>query len=170
MSDTLWHLQFSPLTVEHVSQILAWQYEPPYDIYNMGTGVSDPNELAEAIEYFLQPDYHFQAVLRQPAAELVAFCSFGPDGQVGGGNYSVEAIDIGMGVRPDLTGRGLGEMFVGVAIDYAQKQFATSRLRVTIAKFNHRAQKVWQRHGFVPVQQFRSDFGERPFIIYVRNA
>ncbi|VAW31093.1 hypothetical protein MNBD_CHLOROFLEXI01-4774 [hydrothermal vent metagenome] len=169
MSDDLWQLHFSPLTAEHVAQILAWRYPPPYDIYNMGKETADPIELIEAIDYFLQPRFHFQAVLGQPADELVAFCSFGLDGQVGGGDYSSEAIDIGMGVRPDLTGCGLGGMFVGAVIDFACKTFASPRLRVTIAAFNHRAQKVWRRHGFEQVQQFHSHDGKRPFIMFVRD-
>ena len=178
MIDDLRQLEFCPFTTEYVAQILSWRYEPPYDIYNMsnmsnmdnmGKEVTDPNELSEAIEYFLQPEYHFQAVLRQPTAELVAFCSFGADGQVPGGDYSVTAVDIGMSVHPALTGRGLGRMFVGLAIDFAQKRFSPPRLRVTIADFNHRAQIVWQRHGFILVQEFRADNGKRPFIIYVRE-
>ncbi|MCP4417295.1 MAG: GNAT family N-acetyltransferase [Chloroflexi bacterium] len=166
MSEDVWQLEICPLTAKHVSQILTWRYEPPYDLYDMGKGTADPLELTEAIDYFSQPHYHFRAMLRQPAAELVAFCSFGLDGQVGGGDYSAEAVDIGLGVHPNLTGRGLGGMFVGVAIDYAQKTFDSPQLRITIAEFNRRAQKVWQRHDFVPVQQFRSNVGERPFIIY----
>jgi [ribosomal protein S18]-alanine N-acetyltransferase len=166
MLDDVWQLTFVPLTAHHVSQILTWRYPPPYDLYNMGKGTADPLELIEAIDYFSQVQYHFEAVLRQPAAELVAFCSFGSDGQVAGGDYSAAAVDIGMGVRPNLTGRGLGGMFAGVAIDYAHKMFDSTQLRVTIAEFNRRAQKVWQRHGFVPTQRFYANFGQRPFIIY----
>ncbi len=169
MIDDLWQLEISPLAEEHVAQILGWRYEPPYDIYNMGEKPPDSDELTEAIEYFLQSEYHFQAILRQPTAELVGFCSFGSDGQVAGGDYSETAVDIGMGLHPTLTGRGLGEMFVGAAVDFAQKRFVPPRLRVTIAEFNRRAQIVWQRHEFVPVQEFCADVGKRPFIIYVRE-
>jgi [ribosomal protein S18]-alanine N-acetyltransferase len=169
MLDDVWQLTFVPLTAQQVSQILTWRYPPPYDLYNMGKGTGDPLELIEAIDYFSQAHYHFQAVLRQPAAELAAFCSFGLDGQVAGGDYSEAAVDIGMGVRPGLTGRGLGGMFAGVAIDFAQKTFAPPQLRVTIAEFNRRAQKVWQRHGFVQTQRFYANFGERPFIIFTKR-
>lgn len=169
MSDEVWRLEFQPLTADHVRQILTWRYEPPYDLYNMGKGTADPIELTEAIDYFSQPAYYFRAVLRQPTAELAAFCSFGQDGQVAGGDYSLEAVDIGMGVHPKLTGRGLGAIFAGLAIDFALKTFDPPRLRVTIAEFNRRAQKVWERHNFVPVQRFRSNLRKRPFIIYVRN-
>ncbi len=108
-------------------------------------------------------------MLRQPEGDLAAFCSFGTDGQVGGGDYSLPALDIGMGVHPANTGRGLGCMFAGAAVEYATQNFSEPRLRVTIAEFNLRAQKVWQRHGFVPVLRFISNFGKRPFIIFVRG-
>ena len=161
--------EFCPLTAEHVSEILTWRYEPPYDIYNMGEGTDDPVELKEAIAYFSQPEYHFTAMLDQPTQELVAFCSFGKDGQVGGGDYSATAVDIGMGVHPRHTGRGLGRLFAGEAMKLAQEKFNPPRLRVTIAEFNRRAQKVWERHDFVPVQRFRSNFNRRPFVLYVRE-
>ncbi len=168
LSET-WQLLLRPITADDVRQIITWRYEPPYDIYNMGSGMGDAIELAEAIDYFLRPQYHFQAMLHQPTGELAAFCSFGQDGQVAGGDYHAPAIDIGMGVHPQNTGRGLGSMFAGAAITFAQQNFNSPRLRVTIAAFNRRAQKVWERHDFVPVLRFHSLYGKRPFIIYVRE-
>ncbi len=168
-SSPKWQLLLRPITADDVRQILTWRYEPPYDIYNMGSDMPDPIELAEAIDYFLRPQYHFQTMLRQPVGELVAFCSFGQDGQVAGGDYNAPAVDIGMGVHPQYTGRGLGGMFAGAAIDFALQNFEPPRLRVTIAEFNRRAQKVWERHNFVAVQQFNSLYNKRPFIIYVRE-
>lgn len=165
----MWQLDFQPLTAEHVTEILTWHYEPPYDLYDMSIGPADAFALAEALDYFLRPEFHFQAMIRQPVAELAAFCSFGHDGQVDGGDYSAAAVDIGMGVHPQYTGRGLGPMFAGAAIDFAVKTFDPPRLRVTIAEFNQRAQKVWRRHGFVPVQRFEARYGKRPFIIFVKK-
>ncbi len=164
-----WRLLLRPIAADDVRQIITWRYEPPYEIYNMGSGLDDAIELAEAIDYFLRPQYHFQAMLRQPAGELAGFCSFGADGQVAGGDYRNPAVDIGMGVHPHYTGRGLGTMFAGAAIDFALANFNMSRLRVTIAEFNRRAQKVWERHDFVPVQRFLTLYSKRPFIIHVRE-
>lgn len=168
-SPESWQLLLRPITAEDVRQILTWRYEPPYDIYNMSSGLADAFELAEAIDYFLRPQYHFQAMLRQATGELAGFCSFGQDGQVSGGDYSTSAVDIGMGVHPQNTGRGLGRTFAGAAIDFAQKTFNSPRLRVTIAEFNRRAQRVWERHNFVPVQRFYALYGKRPFLIFTRD-
>ena len=168
-SSPTWQLLLRPITADDVRHIITWRYESPYDIYNMGSGLDDAIELAEAIDYFLRPQYHFQAMLRHPADELAGFCSFGSDGQVAGGDYRHPAVDIGMGVHPQYTGRGLGTTFAGAAIDFALAHFKPPQLRVTIAEFNRRAQKVWERHGFAPVQHFLSLYSKRPFIIYVRD-
>lgn len=148
------NLIFRPLTAVHVHAILNWEYEPPYHIYNMGTGIETEVEREEAVAYFLNPAYAFQAVLVAETRELVAFCSFGLDGQVPGGDYRQPALDIGLGVRPDLTGRGLGTAFVGAVIDFARRTFQPPRLRVTIAEFNERAWRVWRKHGFQKQQAF----------------
>lgn len=45
--------------------------------------------------------------------ELVGFFSFGAEAQVPGGDYdNAKALDIGLGMRPDLTGKSLGLGFV----------------------------------------------------------
>ena len=79
---------------------------------------------------------------------LVGFCSFGEDGQVPGGDYSTDALDIGMGIHPDFTGQGLGSSFVLAVLDYAQRKFQPTTFRVTIAAFNQRARHVWGKNGF----------------------
>ena len=157
--------QFRPVTADGARQFVRWTYEPPYDIYNMVDDLSDPNLVEAAANYFLDPaiDCH---VLLDEADEVLAFCTFGEDAQVPGGDYSLEAVDIGLGVRPDLTGRGLGQQFVTAVIQFASQRFEPDYLRVTIATFNERAQRVWRRQGFVIVQQFAAAVdGGRPFLI-----
>jgi len=89
---------------------------------------------------------------------------------VPGGDYSDEALDIGLGVRPDLTGRGQGLTFVQTVLAFAQKQYTPAAFRVTIAEFNKRALRVWQKAGFRAVQRFETSFDGRPFIVLVREA
>lgn len=134
----------------------------------MGLDSDDEEDVAEAIAYFWAN--HFYAVWDEDAAELVAYVSFGPDGQVPGGDYSQPALDIGMGVRPDLTGQGLGDQFLTTAVSFARQTFSPSKLRVTIAVFNKRAQRLCQKAGFVEVDRFESENGGRPFLIFMRDV
>jgi RimJ/RimL family protein N-acetyltransferase len=154
-------LVFQPLTEEHARTIIGWRYEPPYDLYDLGRG--DPEAVVEDL---LRPDYAYHAILTSEG-ELVAFCCFGEDGQVPGGNYDSDALDLGLGVRPDLTGQGQGGDYVQAVLDFAQRTFSARAFRVTIAAFNARAQRVWQKAGFRPVERFESTHSRRPFVVYL---
>jgi GNAT superfamily N-acetyltransferase len=153
-------LVVQPLEETHAREILAWRYEPPYDIYDLHGDDGD-----EIVKSLLIPDYAYHAILG-PDKELVAFCCFGEDARVPGGNYSEEALDLGLGVRPDLTGQGQGQIYIQTILDYARRYYAPRIYRVTIAEFNTRAQRAWTKAGFQPVQRFEATHRHQPFVIY----
>lgn len=132
-----------------VLEFISWRYEPPYDVYNIN---DDP---AEAIEYFLGPGTGCHTLCEDDV--VVGFFTLGSDGQVPGGDYRQDAIDIGMGVRPDRTGAGEGIRYVKSVVDHVVAAFDPSVLRVTIAAPNIRAQRVWAKAGFCEVSQFDAD-------------
>jgi ribosomal-protein-alanine N-acetyltransferase len=162
-------LSFRPIDEASVLEIIQWRYEPPYDMNNMGSDTDGPEEIAASLRYFMDPQYAFHAVLDAGTDALVAYCSFGPDGQVPGGDYSQAALDIGLGLRPDLTGQGHGTSLVRATIEFARRTYKPALLRVTIAAINKRAQRVWQKNGFVPRQSFAAGHDGRPFIIFTRT-
>ena len=153
------------ITQAEARQFARWVYEPPYDIYNILPDPNNPDMIEQAANYFYDPAVQCYAIV-DDAGDLLAFCTFGEDAQVPGGDYGRAALDIGLGVRPDLTGQGMGREFVTAVIDFTCRTFRPAVLRVTIAAFNRRAQRVWEQQGFVPVQQFNSVMDEkRPFLI-----
>ena len=156
------NITFSPLDEPAAREIVRWRYEPPSDIYNL-----EGSE--ESVQYALDPQYNYFA-MRVENGELVGFCSFGEDGQVPGGDYSADALDIGMGIHPEYTGRGLGGDFVSAVLDFARERFRPTAFRVTIAAFNQRAQQVWEKNGFKPVQSFTHQISKRDFIVMTRDA
>lgn len=141
-------LTFQTIDREQALVILNWQYSSPYDYYNF-----NPKTIKEDLCYLLEEKNAFYAILNQQQ-ELEGYCSFGADGQVPGGCYSTEALDIGMGIKPDLTGQGRGKYYALAVAKYGANHYSENYLRVTIAKFNQRAQKVWQQLGFKQVEQF----------------
>jgi [ribosomal protein S18]-alanine N-acetyltransferase len=158
-------LRFTPMDEANARRFVRWQYQPPYDLYNMA---ETPEAVEAAVSYFLDPAIHCTAITDE-AGDLLAFCTFGRDGQVAGGDYSAEALDIGMGIRPDLTGQGLGGRFAQAVLDFARYTFHPPAFRVTIAGFNRRAQRVWQKAGFRPVETFEALHNGRSFTIFVRE-
>lgn len=143
-------LTFLPISPKDALQILDWRYPPPYDVYN-----PDPADSDVDFFYLLNPENAIYSMY-DPQGELVAFCSFGRDGQVPGGDYNHPALDIGLGVRPDLTGQGRGIEFVQAVLDFARRNYHPhpAAFRVTIAEFNQRARRVWEKAGFRQVSRF----------------
>lgn len=141
-------LTIRPVTEVDVRDFATWRHAAPYDIYN----ISQPVE--EAVEYFLRPSTGCHVI--EADEELAGFITFGSDAQVPGGDYTMPATDIGLGIRPDLTGRGLGGGFVAAVVDFAEEAFDTDVVRVTIASKNVRARKVWGGRGFTETQRFQS--------------
>ena len=153
---------FRPLDESSARMTVGWQYEPPYDIYNLAP--SDPEEV---LLYLLDPQNAFYGIYGL-LGNLEGYCSFGADGQVPGGDYSIPALDIGLGIRPDLTGRGHGSDYVNAVIDFASRTYQPDRLRVTIAAFNARARRVWEKAGFQVMQIFRGERIDIDFVVMIK--
>ena len=155
---------FRPLQPEDARAMLSWRYPPPYDVYNFS-----PADAEASLRYLLDPVNNFRAIL-DAAGELVGFCSYGVDGQVPGGDYEAEALDIGMGMRPDKTGRGHGTAYARAIVQYGVERYGASKARVTIAHFNLRARKVWENLGFKLVSEFARSGSDRRFVVLVCEA
>lgn len=156
------NLSFSPVDEAGARDILRWHYEPPYDIYDVGQDVDDPS-------FFTDPNNGYFAV-RDEAGELIGYVCFGADGRVPGGNYEEEAIDLGVGLRPDMTGRRLGPGVIEAAMTFGRDLFGPLPFRATVASFNGRSLAACRKVGFMP----RETFARRPdgleFVILVCEA
>ena len=144
--------------------IASWRYDAPYDVYNL-----NPGEIETNVKYFIDAQNACYSITGEQG-ELIGYCSFGRDAQVPGGDYSQAALDIGMGIRPDLTGQGCGTRYAEAVLDFAHRTFAPNRFRVTIAAFNQRAQRVWQKLNLRVMQRFLRERDGAPFLILVREA
>ena len=78
--------------------------------------------------------------MQDDAGELVGHFSFKPKEH--------RVLEIGLGLRPDLTGRGLGASFLAAGLEFARDRFAPQRFVLSVATFNERAIKVYERTGF----------------------
>ncbi|WP_214437566.1 GNAT family N-acetyltransferase [Atlanticothrix silvestris] len=157
-------LNIHSLDEANAREIAGWHYDSPYDFYNLNS-----NEIEQSVQYFLDLQNNFYGIFEEPR-KFVGYCSFGKDGQVPGGNYSTPGLDIGMGICPNLTGRGRGRCYVAAVLNFAQQMFAPAIVRVTIAAFNQRALQVWYGVGFHSVDTFEHQYLGVPFIILVRET
>lgn len=152
---------FRPLEKPQALAILDWHYPAPYDFYDF----RQENRQADLYD-FLDPQNAFFAILNCDD-ELEGYCSFGSDGQVPGGSYRDQALDIGMGIRPDRIGQGRGSSYARAVADYGVQCYQMTQLRVTIATFNQRAQRVWRSLGFEPIETFYKTDTHKEFVVMV---
>ena len=62
--------------------------------------------------------------------------------------------EIGLGLRPDLTGRGLGESFLRACLHFASAALGAQSCTLAVAAFNRRAITVYERAGFQEAGRF----------------
>ena len=144
-------LVFAQMSQDDAEEIADWRYDPPYDFYDVR---ADPSGMARLLNPVRRENRTFS--VRDEGGELVGFFSFARDGDV---------VVVGLGLRPDLTGRGLGTSFLVQGLDFARERFAPERFRLDVAEFNERAVKVYERAGFVRTRSFVEDMngGSYPF-------
>ena len=127
------------LTDAEARVVSGWQYVGQYWIYD-----GDPR----GVDRLLDPRNRYHAVSDDEQEELIGFCCFGPDARVPGFAYDEDALDVGAGLKPDLTGRGLGGRLAETTLAFAAAEFSPTRYRVTVARFNQRALTMARRYGF----------------------
>ena len=137
---------FTPMTQGEAEEIAGWHYPGEYAFY-------DADFIPEGMGELLDPaqrrdEYH---AARNADGELEGFAQLEP---VAG------ATEIGLGLRPDLTGRGLGQAFTGAVIDLARAHGA-GRITLAVAAFNARAIRVYERCGFVETGRHTRRLGGR---------
>jgi [ribosomal protein S18]-alanine N-acetyltransferase len=115
----------------------------------------------------LEPANDYHAAL-DGEGSLVGYCCFGPDARVPGLDEEAGVLDLGGGLRPDLTGVGLGGPFLRVCCALGGELHRPNEFRVVIAAFNRRAQLVALALGFERAGLHATP--EREFVLMTRAA
>lgn len=139
------HFTFTPMTVEDASAIQSWHYEEPYATYDIGEGSDVLTEMLDR----RSPYY----AVRDAQNMLVGFYSYGTSAHVDGNMepglfVGDRMVTIGLGLRPDVTGHGLGLAFVNAGLDFARREFMPKRFRLYVFAWNERAIRVYEHAGF----------------------
>lgn len=142
--------------------ILNWRYRIPYACYNLHKA----DNRNEDINYYLNPDNWFY-IISILNLGLAGYCCFGEEARVPGGPVKDVCIDIGLGLAPVLVGQGLGLPYTQYVMDLAIDLFPVKNLRLSVAKFNHRAIKVYERAGFFKYSEFLRTEDGSPFVCMV---
>jgi ribosomal-protein-alanine N-acetyltransferase len=123
------------MTAEDAEAIAAWHYPGPYAFYDWE---QDPDDLAELLDPGEWGRRYFAA---DAAGELAGFIVLKPHD---------DGTEIGLGLRPDLTGQGLGARFLEAGLRFG----GAERYTLAVAAFNQRAITVYERAGFAVIARY----------------
>jgi ribosomal-protein-alanine N-acetyltransferase len=135
-----------PMTQPQAEEVGGWAYPGIYAFYDYG---ADPDDLAEILDAKRRAGLYFGVQL--PVHGLIGFVQTWPVGEDG-------SVKIGLGLRPECAGRGLGVPFVRLLCDWLIDRVRLRPMTITlrVATFNVRAITVYERAGFraVETEQF----------------
>jgi ribosomal-protein-alanine N-acetyltransferase len=137
-------VKIEPMTPGGFTERSTWRYDTPYDFYD------------ESDEPVRNPERFF--AVRDDDGRLAGFYYFEPNGDV---------LEYGLGLRPDLTGRGLGLEFFRTGLEFGRDRYRPRLVRLYVAAFNERAVKVYERAGFRATGRHTRTFerwGDVPFV------
>ena len=136
------------MTEAEAEEVIGWTYPGEYSFYDMAKDVEDQAELRAA---HVRKAKYFSAL---HDGELIGYFEFEPEGDI---------LEIGLGLRPDLTGRGLGPDFFEAGLQFGRERFHPQTFRLRVATFNRRAIKIYERAGFAPGRIYMHDFYGTPY-------
>jgi ribosomal-protein-alanine N-acetyltransferase len=150
--------ELRPMGEELADAIANWHYEGADAFYDMDRDMDDLEELLDPGNW----ESKYCAVVDEHG-ELVGFFRF---------EKRDDALAIRLGLRPDLTGCGLGRAFVEAGLDYARQVYAPASFRLSVATFNRRAIRVYEKVGFERDGVFiaEANGGRCEFLSMVRPA
>ena len=116
-----------------------WKYDGIYSFYDIS---ADEDDYQEFLDSDRRGNGCFSCYLEN---ELV-------------GHYSVKILDgkaeIGLGLKPKLTGKGLGIIFINDVLEHITFLTGVSDFRLSVALFNKRAIKAYENVGFTRKETF----------------
>lgn len=149
---------FRPMDDESAQAIAGWHYAGMYAFYDMDQDVDDLRELLDPRK---RNGRYYHVTDAQGA--LIGFFCF---------EREQEAVVVGLGLRPDLTGKGWGQAFLEAGLAFAREQYRPATFVLTVATFNQRAIRVYRKAGFEDAGLFmqRTNGGQWAFLRMIRAA
>jgi ribosomal-protein-alanine N-acetyltransferase len=123
-----------PLGQADAEEVAAWAYPGEYAFYD---AAADADDLALLLDAERRGDDFYAAD--------------GDDGRLAGYfqlKPGPQQVELGLGLRPDLCGHGLGQGFTQAGIDLIRRVHGERPITVAVAAFNARAITVYERCGF----------------------
>jgi [ribosomal protein S18]-alanine N-acetyltransferase len=129
-------LHVRPLEPRDAEAVASWRYQGPWSMYDPRPGDEPISAVAG-----------YEAVV-DDAGSLVGFVCVGQEARVPGLAEADGIIDIGVGMRPDLVGRGLGRHFGAAVLGHLSDRYGDRPLRAVVQDWNERSLRLARGLGF----------------------
>ena len=132
---------FRKMTQEQAEDIASnWHYNDEYSFYDID---ADEEDLVEFLDPKKRGDSMFVVM---SSIDIIGYFYFN--------RVYKGIIDIGLGLKPNLTGKGRGVEFLRAGLDFAEFTYNPDQITLSVAIFNQRAINVYKKVGFEEVETF----------------
>ncbi|WP_459501480.1 GNAT family N-acetyltransferase [Bacillus sp. C1] len=132
---------FEVMTQKQAEEIAYhWHYEGKYSFYDME---ADQEDLAAFLDFKIRGETTFAV---SENGQFVGFFSFH--------KIDIHTVDIGLGMKPNMTGNGLGLAFIKEGLAFCERKYQPKYITLLVATFNERAIKVYRKVGFEAIGTF----------------
>lgn len=148
---------FKTMNQDEVEKVISWKYEGIYAFYDMEADMEDLREFRDVAA----ENQKYWSVYEKEL--LVGFFSYN--------EQELDQVEIGLGMNPKMVGQGYGLSFLKTGIQKAIDLYQPSSLSMSVAEFNKRAIKVYQKAGFIKKTTFvqRTNGGMYPFVSMIKE-
>ncbi|MGH4123395.1 MAG: GNAT family N-acetyltransferase [Clostridium sp.] len=131
--------EFRKPTESDAKDTVTWKYEGEYSFYN--------NDKTEAKKQWVSNIHNEENTfaIYDEKSELIGNCSF---------DYEDGQINLGLQIRPSLTGKGRGTEIVKAILEFGKEKYKFNDIELLVAKFNKRAIKIYERLEFKITEEF----------------
>jgi hypothetical protein len=139
-------LAIAPFDEQFARTVQTWRYPAALQRYDFS---DDPFER----QWLCHPSHGCWQITDQQQQPF-GFAVIGQHAQVAGGRYHGVAIDVLVGIRPDLLDQQHGYDLAACVVTHTHQIHPTVPIRVSVPSFHHRALTLWQRFGLFPEYAF----------------
>jgi ribosomal-protein-alanine N-acetyltransferase len=152
-------------TEADAEEIASWRYPAPYDAYDLTEDPPLESEMRESerwgATWFAADDAE--------TGTLAGFLELLASESETAAGMRVE-VEVGLGLRPDLTGRGIGASFVEAALEFSSERWQPNAFALDVFPWNERAISCYERVGFQRGEEYVRTFPDGNEVTFLRMA
>ena len=137
------------MTVGEAVDMSNWRYDGDWSVYDLSTPQPVLDNLAS---------YYTVA----SGINLIGFCCTGVEARIAGMKADPAILDVGMGMNPQLVGRGNGARFGEIVLQYLDRRHPGITLRAAVQDWNERSLRLTRQLGFTDAGELIAVQGGRP--------